>query len=769
MASSASAAGCRFGPFELYFKSLELRRNGRRVRLQEKPLLVLMALAQRPGELVSRADLHERLWSQDTFVAFEDGLNTAVRKLREVLGDDPQSPRYIETERGRGYRLIIAVSTIQPHPGELSAHDISMVPATGETQGSNGMLIVDATDRAQSLSPSQLDSVYGFDGGLNSADGELSRVGEFEASIDEAGIDPAHKLIATATTPRWRWVVYACAAALLACTGVTADWWFSPAPELRAIRVSQLTTNGSIDFLVKPVTDGGRVFYIERAGAHWNLMETSLNGGVPQLVPGVGENTRVMDISPDHTTFLLGRFTFRGSTSSLWLMPVQGGSPVRLGNIESGEAVWMPDGHHILYAKEHELWIVGADDTGARLFAVLPGPPNWLTWSPDGTRLRFSADDKGHNTIWELRSDGSQLHRVLSPEQSPGEEQCCGEWTPDGHFFVFTAITNLRPNLWIFREPGFGLRRTRRNPVQLTDLPTGAWGAHVTPLGKSVLFYAGRNRSQIVRLNLKNNELAPVAGEGFSQPDYSPDGKWVVYVDVNNGTLWKAAADGTTRLPLSLPGYRANFPRWSPDGSQIAVNISEAGNPSNVFLVPASGGAPTLLLSNQRSYDVDWSPDGKSVVVVHDLAGHPEQRALFIVDLATRREKMVADSVGRFFPHWSRDGRYLSAYDDNDPGVFVLDMVTNQWRQIAHGILGFPIWSHDGHALYFQKVLEEDEPVYRYIPQTQATTRVADCRMELEKSAFRCVLLGLTPDDSPLFDVTRGDHDLYGAELTFPK
>ncbi len=101
--------GCRFGPFVLDFRSGDLIRNGRPIRLQEKPRSVLLALAERPGELITRAELHERLWPEDTFVDFEDGLNAAMSKLREALGDDIQAPRYIETVRGRGYRFIAKI------------------------------------------------------------------------------------------------------------------------------------------------------------------------------------------------------------------------------------------------------------------------------------------------------------------------------------------------------------------------------------------------------------------------------------------------------------------------------------------------------------------------------------------------------------------------------------------------------------------------------------------------------------------------------------
>src|SRR5580698_9264110 len=102
----------RFGPFVLDLRSGDLSRNGRPIRLQEKPRSLLLALAERRGELVSRKELHEHLWPNDTFVDFEDGLNAAMSKLREALDDDPQTPRYIETVRGRGYRFMARIEVI---------------------------------------------------------------------------------------------------------------------------------------------------------------------------------------------------------------------------------------------------------------------------------------------------------------------------------------------------------------------------------------------------------------------------------------------------------------------------------------------------------------------------------------------------------------------------------------------------------------------------------------------------------------------------------
>jgi anti-anti-sigma factor len=102
--------GFRFGPFVVDLETAELRKNNRSLRLQDKPFQLLVALLEQKGKLVSREGLRRRLWpnseSSGTFVDFDNGLNTAVSKLREVLGDVAEEPRYIETLARRGYRFV---------------------------------------------------------------------------------------------------------------------------------------------------------------------------------------------------------------------------------------------------------------------------------------------------------------------------------------------------------------------------------------------------------------------------------------------------------------------------------------------------------------------------------------------------------------------------------------------------------------------------------------------------------------------------------------
>jgi DNA-binding winged helix-turn-helix (wHTH) protein len=117
----------RFGPFELDRQTGELWKHGLKVKLQGKPFQVLVALLERPGEPVSREDLQQRLWSGDTFVDFESGLNTAANRLRLTLGDSAEHPRYIETLARSGYRFVAQVEDVtteplQPAPRRSLAH-----------------------------------------------------------------------------------------------------------------------------------------------------------------------------------------------------------------------------------------------------------------------------------------------------------------------------------------------------------------------------------------------------------------------------------------------------------------------------------------------------------------------------------------------------------------------------------------------------------------------------------------------------------------------
>ncbi len=137
--SGSGSVLARFGIFEIDLETEELRRAGRSVAIQQHSFLVLGALVERAGEEVTRDELRWRLWPDQEFLDFENGINTAVGRLRQALGDSAESPRYIGTRRGHGYRLLAPVVWIDrapsppPRPSEPVGESAVAIPPNATT------------------------------------------------------------------------------------------------------------------------------------------------------------------------------------------------------------------------------------------------------------------------------------------------------------------------------------------------------------------------------------------------------------------------------------------------------------------------------------------------------------------------------------------------------------------------------------------------------------------------------------------------------------
>jgi DNA-binding winged helix-turn-helix (wHTH) protein len=118
----------RFGSFEADLREARLSKGGIRIRLQEQPFQILVLLLERPGQVVTREEIRQKLWSNDTFVEFDDALNTAVRKLRAALSDSADNPRFLETVPRKGYRFLAPISLPELQGDQSPAQ--SKVPAT---------------------------------------------------------------------------------------------------------------------------------------------------------------------------------------------------------------------------------------------------------------------------------------------------------------------------------------------------------------------------------------------------------------------------------------------------------------------------------------------------------------------------------------------------------------------------------------------------------------------------------------------------------------
>src|ERR1022692_1418316 len=118
----------RFGPYEVDLHSRELRKEGTRLRLQAQPFQLLVMLLERPGQLVTREEICQKLWSTDTFVDFDHSLGTAINKIREVLSDPAADPRFGETIPRRGYRFIASVTAVAVDPPSVPQEQVVPSP-----------------------------------------------------------------------------------------------------------------------------------------------------------------------------------------------------------------------------------------------------------------------------------------------------------------------------------------------------------------------------------------------------------------------------------------------------------------------------------------------------------------------------------------------------------------------------------------------------------------------------------------------------------------
>ena len=135
----------RFGVFELDGATGELRKSGLLLKLHPQPAKVLLLLASRPNELVTREQVKGALWGQDTFVDFEQGLNSCIRQIRNVLGDDPDSPRFVQTVPRKGYRFIAPVTSQNGSADAVSVASAQTVPEVARLRGV--LLVGAAIDR----------------------------------------------------------------------------------------------------------------------------------------------------------------------------------------------------------------------------------------------------------------------------------------------------------------------------------------------------------------------------------------------------------------------------------------------------------------------------------------------------------------------------------------------------------------------------------------------------------------------------------------------
>src|SRR6266481_4377208 len=491
----------RFGLYEVDLLQGVLSRQGVRLKIQEQPFRILALLLQRPGEIVTREELRQALWPEGTHVNFEGSLNAALKKLRAALQDDAENPRFIETVPRQGYRFLAPLHVIH---GPASSPAGAQLPSLDKEGNSVEVLL--------RLHP--------------------------EFSGERATTESYWDRQRAERTQRWFDAI------LLTVAILFGSWLLFfivyPVPRPSVQRMTRITNGGRIDAWGGIVSDGTRIFFLQRDGGHWNLMQTSVEGGNAEKIAAPFENTRLFAISPDHSQFLIGEFTRHDDEMPLWLWPVQGGEPRRMGEAVGHDPAWSPDGSQIIYVRGRSLYTIHPDATQLRELAHGPGLPHFPAWSPDGETIRFNMDKRedGTQAVWEMAADGSGLHPILAGGR-PLASQSAGEWTADGRYFLFSGCENYDCNLWGIREAWNWFRRSHRDPAQLTHGPDSLHVDIPTQTGSRVFAFSFRSNRELQKIEPRSHHAEPLIHNANAEvASVSPDGRLALYTDRPDGSLW---------------------------------------------------------------------------------------------------------------------------------------------------------------------------------------------------------------------------------------
>ncbi|HUU14830.1 MAG TPA: winged helix-turn-helix domain-containing protein [Terriglobia bacterium] len=306
--ASHSLQPIRFGAFEVDLRSGELRKHGLKIKLQEQPFEILTMLLEHPGEVVTREELCKKLWSEGTFVDFDNSLNTGINKIREALGDSADNPRFVETLPRRGYRFIYPVNVgagLKPAP-------------------------------------------------------------------TVAPVSPPALWAAMRTSPL-QWRIAALAAVALIASVAFIYWFTRPLPAPRATNAVRIARLHGGTWFFALLTDGVRIYFTDWLGDRSVIMQVPVAGGEAVPIPTPFRYALALDISVKRSEFLVGGGDSWELEMPLWVVPIVGGSPRRLGEINAEEALWSPDGENLWFCRGADFYLAKSDGTDPRKLASVPG------------------------------------------------------------------------------------------------------------------------------------------------------------------------------------------------------------------------------------------------------------------------------------------------------------------------------------------------------------------------------------------------------------
>jgi Tol biopolymer transport system component/DNA-binding winged helix-turn-helix (wHTH) protein len=680
----------RFGAYEVDLWTGELHKDGTKLKVQEQPLKLLAMLIARPGELVSREQLRDGLWSNDTFVDFDRGLNTAVKRLRDALCDSAENPRFVETVGSRGYRFIAPISTEnldQPEAGP------QLAPASAR--------VCDwPSDVAQRLpADSGRADAQHEPPGARTVFGKRLWLGAVLIFFIAAGVGYGIR--------RWR----SHSAAL---------------PDFESLRLTRLTNSGKAeDVAISP--DGRYVAYLFRDGDNTSLRlrqvkesgEAEVLVHDPLLFPGVAFSS-----DGSHLYFLRAR-PKDTLLRDLYEIPALGGAERKVApNIDSAVS-FSPDGRQFVYESgmprkdSIEIRIANADGSGDRLLVEMQGAfagynPG-AAWSPDGKSIAVPVwmhHEKNGNVLDVIDAADGTVRTLYSGNQAVGRPR----WLPGEDMLVVPINDESgRTQLWTVSYPAGKARRLTNDLADYDSaidttrdgrmLATVQWAAisnlWASPLGD------GSGGKQLTFDEQVVTSVFPVDGK-LAMANRADHGLWVMDPD---GAHRKLVADarragwfagcGRFILFVSDRSGAQELVRIDEDGANPKVLATgliwgESCSPDAKFVyypqmskprwkikrVPIDGGTPVDVAENPGEAmpgRVAISPDGALLAFPYDVVSSEPTLKIGVVSIAggpLLKDFDVPNSIEG--PRWAPAGQSLQYLWDTNGA-------TNLWEQPVTG------------------------------------------------------------------------------------
>jgi len=636
----------RFGAYEIRPSTRELFKHGIRVKLPPQAFEVLRLLLERKGELVTRQEFHHVLWRADTFVDFDQGLNNAIKRIREVLNDSAEAPRYIETLPRLGYRFV------------------------GRVERSNLGLPARVLDAAAPSEPS-------------SSHREVR-----PTSREEVGASPRPAAAPSKPEPwvrRHPYGIAACVIVGLVATVVAVTYpRFQPRADLGRLTPTPFTAYRGLEIAPTFSPDGSQIafawdgeptpgskgfdLYIKVVGAESLLRLT--NHPAEQLDPAW---------SPDGSQIAFDRGS--GPDSGVYVVPALGGPERKLRSTHvlavAAPVSWSPDGKLIAFADaqlpegHRRLYLLSVESLAA---TQIPHAEPCL----DEMYPAFSRNGRYLAYVCYLHDGGFGVYSIARPDGGPKLLKIFSgwawgiTWTADDKRLILSRYEGGTPASELL-ELTFADGSLRTLPFGRD----GQWPA-VSAMGGRLAFALNHGHCDIWRRDLLSPQLS--ARQFISSthdqldPQYSPDGKHVTFASDRGGSpeVWMSDADGGNLVQISnLKNPTTGSARWSPDGRKVVFDSGKFGNAS-LYIADVSERLPRRIVTNVRSASVpSWSRDGRWIYFVGD--GNEFGGKIYRCRPEGGDAEVVSDQLG-YGPVESFDGKTVY-YVSSVAGSWVLESV----------------------------------------------------------------------------------------------